>query len=76
MTRSFGPNPLTLEAVDFSGNFVEHDRLTITNTGDQRPLHDLLRVSEINFNLDYQPLWKQQQSIPTTMISSFWSWSI
>lgn len=45
-----GVNPLTLEAYDHSGKLVGTDNVTITNTGEMRPLYDSLRVSEIHFN--------------------------
>lgn len=48
---AYGPNPLTLEAVDFSGQIVGSDSITVTNTSDIRPpLPHTLAIAEIYYN--------------------------
>jgi hypothetical protein len=47
---SFGANPLTLQALDFQGNTIASDTITVTTTSSSRPLQDFLRVSELMYH--------------------------
>jgi hypothetical protein len=45
-----GANALTLEAIDFQGNTIGTDTITVTTTSSSRPLQDFLRVSELMYH--------------------------
>jgi hypothetical protein len=46
----FGPTAITLEAVDFQGNVIATDSITVTSTVSGRPLQDFLRVAEVMYH--------------------------
>lgn len=50
LTLSPGMNPLVLSAIDFRGNVVGTQSITITNTTSSDPLVDNLRVSELMYD--------------------------
>ncbi len=46
----FGANTVRLVALDFDGVEIGSDTIQVTSTATERPLRDLLRISEIHYN--------------------------